>query len=53
MERTSSHDESVIEMLSQDEDFALDYLATALEEIDEEGGRHSLPPCVVSLKRVV
>ena len=26
-------------MLSKNEDFALEYLATALEEIDEEGGK--------------
>lgn len=39
MNRTSSHDEAVIQMLSKDEDFALEYLATALEEIDEEGGK--------------
>lgn len=38
MNRTASHDEAVIQMLSQDQGFALDYLATALEEIDEEGG---------------
>lgn len=38
MLRTSSHDEAVIEMLSRDQGFALEYLATALEEIDEEGG---------------
>ena len=38
MNRTASHDEAVIKMLSQDQGFALDYLAQALEEIDEEGG---------------
>lgn len=38
MGRTGSHDEAVIEMLSRDQGFALEYLATALEEIDEEGG---------------
>ena len=50
MERTSSHDEAVIEMLSRDEDFALDYLATALEEIDEDGGRAAF---LTAMRRVI
>ena len=36
--RTRSHEESVLEMLRDDEAFALEYLSVALEEIDEPGG---------------
>lgn len=50
MERTSSHDEAVIEMLRRDEDFALDYLAAALEEIDEEGGAGAF---LTAMRRVI
>ncbi|KPB28257.1 Uncharacterized protein AC517_3860 [Pseudomonas syringae pv. syringae] len=35
---TRSHDESVLEMLREDEAFAIEYLSVALEEIDEDGG---------------
>lgn len=38
MTGTRSHEESVLEMLRKDESFAIDYLAVALEEIDEPGG---------------
>lgn len=37
--RTRSHEDSVLGMLRDDEDFALEYLATALEEIDEPDGK--------------
>lgn len=50
MNRTCSHDEAVIEMLSRDEDFALEYLATALEEIDEEGGAGAF---LTAMRRVI
>ncbi|MDC3742521.1 putative addiction module antidote protein [Pseudomonas syringae pv. syringae] len=36
--RTRSHEESVLEMLREDEAFAIEYLSVALEEIDEDGG---------------
>ncbi|OLS59584.1 hypothetical protein [Pseudomonas putida] len=36
--RTQFHEDSVLGMLRDDEDFALEYLAAALEEIDEPGG---------------
>lgn len=38
MKSVSNHEDSVIKMLREDEDFALEYLVAALEEIDEEGG---------------
>jgi probable addiction module antidote protein len=38
MTGTRPHEESVLEMLRNDESFAIDYLAAALEEIDEPGG---------------
>jgi DNA-binding phage protein len=38
MKSVSNHEDSVLEMLRTDENFALEYLVAALEEIDEEGG---------------
>lgn len=38
MKSVSNHEESVLEMLRNDEGFALEYLVAALEEIDEAGG---------------
>ncbi|MFK0034568.1 helix-turn-helix domain-containing transcriptional regulator [Pseudomonas monteilii] len=38
MTGTRSHKESVLEMLRNDEPFAINYLSMALEEIDEPGG---------------
>lgn len=38
MKIVSNHEESVLKMLREDEEFALEYLVAALEEIDEEGG---------------
>jgi probable addiction module antidote protein len=38
MTGTRSHEESILEMLRNDEAFGIDYLAVALEEIDEPGG---------------
>ena len=37
-----THDEVVIEMLKEDPDFANEYLATALEEVDQAGGQTAL-----------
>jgi len=43
MNKTSrSHDQTVIELLRDDPDFADDYLATAFDEINEPGGREAL-----------
>lgn len=36
--QTRSHDDSVLDMLRNDEAFAIEYLCVALEEIDEAGG---------------
>ena len=37
-----THDEAVIEMLKEDPDFANEYLATALEEVDQAGGQKAV-----------
>lgn len=50
MLNTKSHDEAVIEMLGQDEGFALEYLAAALEDIDEDGGRAAF---LTAVRRVI
>lgn len=39
---TCSHEESVLEMLRDDEAFATEYLAVALEEIEGVGGEDAL-----------
>jgi probable addiction module antidote protein len=36
------HDETVVEMLREDPAFADEYLATAMEEVDQAGGRQAL-----------
>ncbi|MBO0491641.1 addiction module antidote protein [Pseudomonas sp. Marseille-Q1929] len=46
---TRSHEDSVLEMLRDDEAFALDYLSVALEEIDEAGGEDAF---LVAVRRV-
>lgn len=38
MSRARNHDETVIEMIRNDPDFAAEYLRVAFEELDEEGG---------------
>jgi probable addiction module antidote protein len=38
MNRSRSHDQSVIEMIRNDPEFAVEYLRVAFEELDEEGG---------------
>nr|WP_314562566.1 addiction module antidote protein [uncultured Pseudomonas sp.] len=47
--RTRSHEDSVLEMLRDDEAFALEYLSVALEEIDEAGGEDTF---LVAIRRV-
>ena len=47
--RTRSHEDSVLEMLRDDEAFALEYLSVALEEIDEAGGEDAF---LVAVRRV-
>ncbi|NWA82346.1 addiction module antidote protein [Pseudomonas sp. D2002] len=46
---TRSHEDSVLEMLRDDEAFALEYLSVALEEIDEAGGEDAF---LVAIRRV-
>jgi len=45
-----SHDTAVIEMLRDDPDMALDYLRTAFDELDEEGGESAF---LIALRHVV
>lgn len=45
-----SHDDAVIEMLRDDPDMALDYLRTAFDELDEEGGESAF---LLALRHVV
>jgi len=45
-----SHEESVLEMLRDDEAFAIEYLSVALEEIDEDGGEDAF---LIALRRLV
>lgn len=45
-----SHDDAVIEMLRDDPDMALDYLRTAFDELDEEGGESAF---LMALRHVV
>lgn len=44
------HDEAVIELLREDPDFATEYLAAALEEANQEGGREAL---LASLRHII
>ncbi|WP_110647834.1 addiction module antidote protein [Salinicola peritrichatus] len=44
------HDTAVIEMLRDDPDMALDYLRTAFDELDEEGGESAF---LMALRHVV
>lgn len=48
--RTRSHEDSVLEMLRDDEAFAIEYLSVALEEIDEIGGEDAF---LVAIRRLV
>lgn len=45
-----SHDAAVVEMLRDDPDMALDYLRTAFDELDEEGGESAF---LMALRHVV
>lgn len=48
--RTRSHENSVLEMLRDDEAFAIEYLSVALEEIDEAGGEDAF---LIAVRRLV
>ncbi|OAI25070.1 MULTISPECIES: addiction module antidote protein [Methylomonas] len=41
-EASRPHDQTVIELLREDPTFADEYLAAALEEVDQPGGREAL-----------
>ncbi|USZ49075.1 DNA-binding protein [Halomonas sp. DN3] len=45
-----SHDDAVIEMLCEDPDMAVDYLRTAFDELDQEGGGSAF---LMALRHVV
>lgn len=45
-----SHDDAVIEMLREDPTMAVDYLRTAFDELDEEGGETAF---LIALRHVV
>ncbi|SDL17801.1 probable addiction module antidote protein [Franzmannia pantelleriensis] len=45
-----NHDTAVIEMLRDDPDMAIDYLRTAFDELDKEGGESAF---LMSLRHVV
>ncbi|WP_163004108.1 addiction module antidote protein [Pseudomonas viridiflava] len=47
---TRSHDESVLDILREDEAFAIEYLSVALEEIDEDGGEDAF---LVAIRRLI
>ena len=42
MKASKNHDAAMVELLRQDPTFADEYLAVALEEIDQPGGREAL-----------
>lgn len=44
------HDDAVIEMLCKDPDMAVDYLRTAFDELDQEGGESAF---LMALRHVV
>lgn len=45
-----SHDDAVIEMLREDPTMAVDYLRTAFDELDEDGGETAF---LIALRHVV
>jgi len=45
-----SHDEAVVEMLRHDPEMAVEYLRTAFDELDEEGGESAF---LMALRHVV
>jgi DNA-binding phage protein len=48
--KTASHDESVIEMLRNDAEFAEEYLRAAFEQLHEEGGEAAF---LVALRHII
>ncbi|SDS85601.1 probable addiction module antidote protein [Pseudomonas asplenii] len=48
--RTRAQEDSVLEMLRDDETFAIEYLSVALEEIDEAGGEDTF---LIAIRRLV
>lgn len=50
MNRSKSHDDSVIGMIRNDPEFAVEYLRIAFEELDEDGGQASF---LTALRHVV
>ncbi len=50
MNRTRSHDESIIEMIRNDHEFAAEYLKAAFEELDLEGGESAF---LIALRHIV
>lgn len=50
MNRSRSHDETVIEMIRADPGFAAEYLHVAFEQLDEEGGEAAF---LTALRHVV
>lgn len=50
MSRSRNHDQTVIEMIRTDPDFAEIYLHTAFEELDEEGGEAGF---LIALRHIV
>jgi hypothetical protein len=52
MKAARPHDDAMVELLREDPAFADEYLAAALEEADEPGGRQACcAPCAMSPKR--
>lgn len=45
-----NHDDAVIDMLRADPDMAIEYLRTAFDELDEEGGESAF---LIALRHVV
>ena len=48
--KSRNHDETVIEMLRNDPDFATEYLKVAFEEMDEDGGEAAF---LMALRHIV
>ncbi len=49
--REVSHDETVVDLLKADPEFAAVYLAAALDEVDQPGGQYALTQ-LVPVRRV-
>ena len=50
MNRTRSHDESIIELIRNDQEFAAEYLRSAYEELDLDGGESAF---LIALRHIV